>query len=128
MEKKDDISNLNESQFTTMDISNVVEFEFPTEGFNSQDNSTKKIGKCYVFWYLNGNPLIVIGPDCRVFIFRWIFYLCFMCSISNICIIISCIKPKFYCKIFLPFFLFPSYHYLSYNSYKKSRNSKYRKF
>lgn len=56
-----------DTSLSTLDISNnnSVELEFPSESLNSQEGLAKRIGKCYVFWYTNGTPLIVIGPDCK---------------------------------------------------------------
>lgn len=58
---------LNETNFTSFDIANntSVELDFPSEGMNIPETFGKKIGRCYVYCHTNGNPLIVIGPDCK---------------------------------------------------------------
>ncbi len=41
-----------------------VDLELPTEGYAEKDYSfSNKIGRCYAYFYNNGSPKIVIGPD-----------------------------------------------------------------
>lgn len=38
----------------------------PKKGFSwSEPNDTRNYGKCWKFAYWNGNPLCIIGPDCK---------------------------------------------------------------
>lgn len=58
----------NESVNSTLDISNTIEIDInlnQEESFEFQSFTSKKIGKCRIFLYYNGNPLMVIGPDCK---------------------------------------------------------------
>ena len=59
--------DLSNSNLSTLDISNnnSVELEFPSDSVNHPENFSKKIGKCFVYFYTDGTPLIVIGPDCK---------------------------------------------------------------
>jgi hypothetical protein len=67
---KNDYST-HDTSLSSFDIANnnSIELEFPTESLSLQEGLTKRIGKCYVFCYTNGTPLIVIGPDCKMIYF-----------------------------------------------------------
>lgn len=85
-----DISHNKESHFTTFDIStpNSIDLEFPNDGVEITDTFTKKIGKCFVYFYTNGMPLVVIGPDCKfalILFFRWFLYFSYSYCVFGVC-------------------------------------------
>ncbi len=84
------------SKQSTMNQS--IELELHPEEFSTGSNSsfTNKIGKCYVFLYKNGSPLIVIGPDCKL-----ILIICLNIYHYNPSLVLYCSKYNHF--YFLPF-------------------------
>ena len=81
----DSSSNLNEDKEIDKNKENML--DHPTTNTEQQSNfsgsllygnsindlTPKRIGKLYAFFYINGKPLILIGPDCKKIFFFIIF-------------------------------------------------------